>query len=65
MTTTDQETGSRDRREPLFTLSTYRRLGSEVVFGHYFVADTLHGPLRVGDEVRILDTLTPQRRESA
>jgi uncharacterized protein len=56
MTTTDQETGSRDRREPLFTLSTYRRLGSEVVFGHYVVAETLEGPLRVGDQVSILDT---------
>jgi len=55
MTTTDQETGSRDRREPLFTLSTYRRFGSEVVFGHYLVADTLAGPLRVGDHVRIIN----------
>ena len=56
MTTTDQETGSRDRREPLFTLSTYRRLGSDVAFGHYMVADTLAGPLRVGDQVSIVDT---------
>ena len=56
MTTTDQETGTRDRREPLFTLSTYRRFGSEVAFGHYLVADTLDGPLRVGDDVSILDT---------
>jgi uncharacterized protein YcbX len=55
MTTTDQETGSRDRREPLFTLSTYRRFGSEVVFGHYLVADTLAGPLRVGDHVRVVN----------
>jgi uncharacterized protein YcbX len=55
MTTTDQETGSRDRREPLFTLSTYRRFGSAVVFGHYLVADTLAGPLRVGDHVRVVN----------
>ena len=61
MTTTDQETGSRDRREPLFTLSTYRRLGSEVVFGHYMVADTLAGPLRTGEQVSILETQTAQR----
>ena len=61
MTTTDQETGIRDRREPLFTLSTYRRLGSEVAFGHYIVADTLHGSLRVGDQVSILDTQNSQR----
>jgi len=67
MTTTDQETGSRDRREPLFTLSTYRRFGSQVVFGHYFVADTLAGPIHIGDEVRILDTRhqTAKRPESA
>jgi len=52
MTTTDQETGARDRREPLYTLSTYRRVGSEVAFGHYVVAETMDGPLRVGDEVR-------------
>jgi uncharacterized protein YcbX len=55
MTTTDQQTGSRDRREPLFTLSTYRRFGSAVVFGHYLVADTLAGPLRVGDHVRVVN----------
>lgn len=54
MTTTDQETGARARREPLYTLSTYRRFGSEVVFGHYVVAETLDGPLAVGDEVRAL-----------
>ena len=51
MTMTDQETGVRDRRDPLYTLSTYRRLGSEVAFGHYLVADRWSGVLRVGDEL--------------
>jgi len=55
MTTTDQESGVRDRREPLFTLSTYRRFGSEVVFGHYLVADTRAGVLRVGDAVTVVE----------
>jgi len=54
MTMTDQETGVRDRRDPLYTLSTYRRLGSEVAFGHYLVADTLSGALRVGDALTIV-----------
>jgi uncharacterized protein len=55
MTTTDQETGERSHREPLYTLSTYRRLGSEVAFGHYLVADTWGDMLRVGDAVTVLD----------
>ena len=53
MTMTDQETGVRDRRDPLYTLSTYRRLGSEVAFGHYLVADSWSGVLRVGDAVAV------------
>ena len=55
MTMTDQESGARDRREPLFTLSTYRRLGSEVAFGHYIVADRWTGVLRVGDTVTVVE----------
>ena len=53
-TTTDQETGERMGREPLFTLAQYRRVGSAVAFGHYLVADTWGERLRVGDPVRIL-----------
>ena len=55
-TTTDQETGERGSRDPLYTLARYRRVGSEVVFGHYLVADTWGDRLRVGDAVRILET---------
>lgn len=54
-TTTDHETGERANREPLFTLARYRRMGPEVVFGHYLVADTWGDRLRVGDRVTILD----------
>lgn len=51
LTTTDQETGERLSKEPLRTLSTYRRVGNEVVFGHYFTADDESGTLRIGDPV--------------
>ena len=54
-TTTDQETGARASREPLFTLARYRRFGSEVVFGHYLVASQWGERLRVGDTVIALD----------
>ena len=54
-TTTDQQTGERSSREPLFTLARYRRFGAEVVFGHYLVADTWGDRLRVGDLVTVLD----------
>lgn len=53
-TTTDQETGERASRDPLMTLARYRRLGNEVVFGHYLVADTWGERLRVGDPVRVV-----------
>ena len=53
-TTTDQETGERGSRDPLLTLARYRRVGSEVLFGHYLVADTWGSHLRVGDRVSVL-----------
>jgi uncharacterized protein YcbX len=36
------------------TLAQYRRVGNEVVFGHYLVADTWGERLRVGDPVSVL-----------
>lgn len=53
-TTTDQETGERLSREPLRTLALYRRLGTEVTFGHYYCAERWGGPLRVGDTVKVV-----------
>lgn len=61
MTTTDQETGERPSSEPLRTLATYRRSGSEVVFGHYLTAETSDAVLGVGDEVRVLEEGTAFR----
>ena len=52
-TMTDQETGARARHEPLLTLSRYRRLGREVAFGHYVVADAWGGQLRLGDSISL------------
>ena len=52
-TTTDQETGHRENREPLYTLASYRRVGNEVVFGHYLVATAWGDRLRVGDAVAV------------
>jgi uncharacterized protein YcbX len=54
MTMTDHETGARARREPLYTLSTYRRLGSEVAFGHYYEPESWGQSLQRGDMVRVL-----------
>lgn len=56
VTTTDQQTGARGGPEPLRTLSTYRRDGREVVFGHYLVADAQNATLRRGDAVNVLAT---------
>lgn len=54
-TTTDQVTGERRSREPLATLSKYRRTGSAVVFGQYLVAEHCGDGLRVGDPLRIVE----------
>jgi len=54
-TTTDQETGERRGRDPLFALAQYRRVGPEVVFGHYLVADAWGDRLRVGDAVTVVE----------
>jgi MOSC domain-containing protein len=58
-TTTDQETGERGSRDPLLTLARYRRVGSEVVFGHYLMADVWGEQLRVGDQVSVVRSKTP------
>jgi hypothetical protein len=57
MTTTDQQTGERPTKEPIKTLSTYRRIedgkyASGVVFGLYMTPREA-GTLRVGDVLSI------------
>ncbi len=54
-TTTDQETGECNSRDPLRTLAQYRRIGSEVGFGHYLMAETWGEQLAVGDRVSVVE----------
>ncbi len=55
MVTVDPTVGARDGKEPLRTLSTYRRTASgEVTFGQNLVHRG-HGTLHVGDEVEVLE----------
>jgi len=57
MTTTDQTTGVRETKEPIKTLSTYRRrenpYASGVVFGAYMTAGR-EGTLRRGDRLEVV-----------
>jgi uncharacterized protein len=46
----DQLNGSLLGDEPLHTLSTYRRIGQKVMFGHYFSPDG-SGTIRVGESL--------------
>jgi MOSC domain-containing protein len=52
VTTTDQETGERER-EPLRTLARYRNFDQRLVFGVNLVPDSV-GELAIGDEVSVL-----------
>ncbi|EMR00834.1 MOSC domain-containing protein [Cesiribacter andamanensis] len=52
VTTIDQQTGKAGK-EPLQTLSRYRRLGSKVLFGQNLLCDSA-GTLRVGDKLEVI-----------
>lgn len=56
ITTTDQERGVRDGKEPLRTLATFRRIGPDtgVYFGQNVVQLQPSGWLRVGDSVEVI-----------
>lgn len=56
VTTTDQDRGVRDGKEPLRTLASFRRVGpdSAVYFGQNLVQLQSAGCLRVGDVVEVL-----------
>jgi uncharacterized protein YcbX len=53
-TTTDHLTGQRGGKDPLATLARYRRLGNEVAFGHYLVADRWGASIQVGDRITVI-----------
>ncbi|MFK0572074.1 MOSC domain-containing protein [Endozoicomonas sp.] len=55
MTTVNPDNGQKEGREPLMTLSRYRRTDMGVIFGQNLIPDQ-EGIIRVGDRVRILDS---------
>ena len=55
ITVVDQETGEKGK-EPLRTLASYRKVGSNVFFGQYAVPDG-SGRLRVGDAVEVVSQI--------
>lgn len=58
MTTVSPERGEFDGKEPLRTLSTYRKFDGQVCFGRYMIPAS-PGGVRVGDPVEVLETSTP------
>lgn len=53
ITTTDQETSERNK-EPLLTLSSYRKVNNKIMFGQNLIHQNL-GKVTVGDEVIVLE----------
>ena len=55
MTTVDPQAGTRDGKEPLATLATYRKFGGKVMFGQNLIPDLPEAGacLRVGDAVEV------------
>lgn len=53
MTTIDQELGVKSGKDPLATLSKYRKAGNSVLFGQNLVGTQL-GAVSVGDEIKVL-----------
>ena len=56
ITTVDQAEGEFRGPEPLKTLATFRRLEQNVAFGAYFRPERAGAKLRVGDDLRVLET---------
>jgi len=53
--TVDQETGERTGKELLLTLSIYRTVKGNVLFGQNLIAENAGGTMRVGDKVEVLE----------
>jgi len=53
--TIDQETGERTGKEPLRTLSIYRSVKGNVLFGQNLIAENAGGSVKVGDRIEILE----------
>lgn len=52
LTTIDPQTGTTGK-EPLQTLSTYRKVENKILFGQNMIAES-YGIVRIGDEIRII-----------
>jgi uncharacterized protein YcbX len=55
ITTVDQVTGEKTGKEPLRTLSIYRTVKGNALFGRYLIAENPGGIVRVGDEIEVLE----------
>lgn len=55
LTTIDQKSGEKTGKEPLYTLSTYRKAGKRVLFGQNLLVSVLD-TIKVGDEIRVKST---------
>ena len=52
--TKKQEMGERAGKEPLKTLSGFRRFEKQVFFGRYVLSSSIGGIVKVGDSVEML-----------
>lgn len=57
MTTINQETGQKTGKEPLLTLSKYRKVGNKILFGQNVLASQL-GTVREGDFMKVLSRIS-------
>jgi uncharacterized protein YcbX len=56
MTTIDQQSGELTGKEPLKTLATYRAVKGGVIFGENLLIENPGGVIRIGDEVKVIET---------
>jgi uncharacterized protein YcbX len=50
ITTIEQTTGISDGKEPLKTLSTYRKINNKIIFGQNLIPEKSFGTVNIGDE---------------
>lgn len=55
MTTIDQESGEKTGKDPLLTLSTYRKAGKRVLFGQNLLVTVLEN-IQIGDAINVIST---------
>ena len=55
MPTIDQSTGKKTGKEPLHTLSVFRKTNGNVLFGQNLIADAAGGTVAIGDAIEVLE----------